>query len=152
MGDSVRAVESLQKARTLDPENRDVAYQLGVALFTLERYGGAEPRFLAVYAMQPERESLGCYLGYIAFQRGNYRLGLGFLRRNRSTGPTFQQLATYYAGLSQHFLGLSDEAAEELSRAWPLIRRPRSPLSRVAMWRRWPRRGGKNAASAWRPA
>ena len=93
MGDSVRAVESLQKARTLDPENRDVAYQLGVALFTLERYREAEPHFLAVYAVQSEQENLGYYLGYIAFQRGEYRLALGFLRRNRSTEPTFQQLA-----------------------------------------------------------
>jgi len=130
MGDSVRAVENLQKARTLDPENRDVAYQLGVALFTLERYREAEPHFLAVYAMQPERESLGYYLGYIAFQRGDYRLALGYLRRNRSTEPTFQQLATYYAGLSQHFLGLSDEAAEELSRALTID--PASPLSAQA--------------------
>jgi tetratricopeptide (TPR) repeat protein len=130
LGEPARAVESLQKARTLDPENRDVAYQLGVALFSLERYREAEPHFLAVYAAQPERENLGYYLGAGAFQRGDYRTALGFLRRNRSSEPRFQQLATYYAGLCQHFLGLSDEAAEELSRALTID--PASPLSAQA--------------------
>lgn len=125
-----QAVVTLEEARQKDPKNLDVAYQLGVAYFGQDQLDRALPHFLAVSDVEPDRENLGYYLGYIYFQRGDYLTASGYFRRNVSTDPNYQQLAQYYAGLTNQYLGLREEAAAQVSE---IIRtRPDSPLASAA--------------------
>jgi tetratricopeptide (TPR) repeat protein len=121
------AAESLEKARTLAPQDLLVRFQLGVAYFTLEQYDKAEPLLAGVFAEQPKLESLGYYVGFMRYRKKDYQGALQAFKTGASTDLTVQQLTKFYAGLTHGVLGLSEQAIVEVEEALRL--QPVSPLT-----------------------
>jgi len=121
------AVESLEKARVLAPQDLLVRFQLGVAYFTLEQYEKAEPLLAAVFAEQPKLESLGYYVGFMRYRKKDYQGALQAFTSGASSDQTIQQLSKFYAGLTLGILGLSERAIVEVEEALRI--QPVSPLT-----------------------
>jgi len=104
--------------------------QLGLAYVALEEYDRAAPVLEAVFAREPELDSLGYYVGSLRYRKGRYQDALAALRAGRTSDPAIADLTRLYTGLSLQRLGLPAQAETELSQIGQL--RPASPLTAPA--------------------
>jgi Flp pilus assembly protein TadD len=112
-----QAVEFLEKARDRAPADPAIKFQLGVAYFSLEQYDKAEPLLTDVFKLQPEKESLGYYVGFMRYRRKDYQGAVEAFKASRSSNPNIQQLSRFYSGLALGVLGLTEQAAGEFEEA-----------------------------------
>jgi tetratricopeptide (TPR) repeat protein len=70
LGDSRRAIATLEGARVHAPEDAQVAFSLGAVYEQARDYGKAERTFREVIALDPEHASALNYLGYMLAERG----------------------------------------------------------------------------------
>ena len=126
-GDGLAA---LGAARKLRPADADVAFQIGVLHFGQKDYDKAEPFLNEVYRVEPKRPNIGYYLGFIEFQKQNFRDALGYFRANVPSDDTFAQLASFYSSLTLARLGSPGQAKAEIDQALRL--QPASPLTTPA--------------------
>ncbi|MDZ4344730.1 MAG: tetratricopeptide repeat protein, partial [Candidatus Binatia bacterium] len=124
------ALAALGAARKLRPADADVAFQIGVLHFGQKEYEKAEPFLSEVYRADPKRPNIGYYLGFIEFQKQNFRDALGYFRANVPSDDTFAQLASFYSSLTLARLGSPGQAKAEIDQALRL--QPASPLTTPA--------------------
>jgi tetratricopeptide (TPR) repeat protein len=119
-----------------------------VARFLEQDYAAAETAFRQVQAVQPDRQNVGYYLGFLEYRKQNYREALRFFRQNVPSDDTFAQLSRFYAGLSLSALGLAGQARAEIEEALRL--QPVSPLTGPAERFRDVLGAAAQAERAWR--
>lgn len=122
-----RAAEFLERARAKAPDDQSTVFQLGLAYFALGQYDRAEPLLEGLFAREPTLNSLGYYVGYIRYRKGNNQGALQSFRAGRTTDTNIAQLTRFYSGLALSALGLPAQAAAEIERALRL--QPASPLT-----------------------
>lgn len=111
------ALEPLERARVLAPQDFSARFLLGVAYFSLERYDKAEPLLAGIFNERPKTEGVGYYVGLMRYRKKDYQGALRAFRAETSTNPNIQQLAKFYAGLTLAILGLPEQAAAEVDAA-----------------------------------
>jgi tetratricopeptide (TPR) repeat protein len=121
------AVRFLEQARTRAPSDPAVAFQLGLAYFTQERYDRARPLLEEVFRVQPELDGLGYYVGFLRYRQGDHRGALRAFRAGRTSDAEIQQLTRVYTGLALAAVGLPAQAAIEVEQALRLA--PGSPVT-----------------------
>jgi tetratricopeptide (TPR) repeat protein len=121
------ALAALGAARKLRPADSDVAFQIGVLYFGQKEYDKAEPFLREVYRADAKRPNIGYYLGFIEFQKQNFREALSYFRTNVPSDDTFAQLAGFYSSLTLARLGSPAQAKVEIDQALRL--QPASPLT-----------------------
>src|SRR4029450_3764842 len=92
-----------------------------------EQYDRSQPFFERAYAQDPTLDSLGYYVGYLRYRKGQYQEALRAFRAARTSDPTIGDLTKLYAGLSLQQLGLSSQAEAEIAQIGKLS--PASPLT-----------------------
>jgi Flp pilus assembly protein TadD len=128
--DPESAIQPLESALAIRPNDRDIRYQLGVAYFSLRQYDKAAPLLEQAYKEEPNRENLGYYVGVTRYRRKAYSEAVTALNNVRTKDPNIQQLALFYRGLASGGLGLREEAARDLLEAQRL--QAVSPLTESA--------------------
>lgn len=121
------AVAALERAREQSPGERSVAFQLGLAYFAQNQYDRARPLLEELFAAEPTLDSLGYYVGFLRYRRGDAQGALRAFRAGRTADPDIAQLTRFYTGLALAALGLPEQAAAEVEQALRL--RPGSALS-----------------------
>jgi tetratricopeptide (TPR) repeat protein len=121
------AVEALERARGRAPNDEAVLVQLGVAYFALRRYDDAQPLLERVFATSPRTPSLGYYVGFIRYRKGDYQGALRAFEQGATDDPKIEQLTRFYSGVVLASLGLPERAAGEIEQALRLL--PASPLT-----------------------
>src|SRR6185369_6520920 len=116
----------LRQGVQLQPNNLDIHYELGLALYGQNRYDDALKEFLTVLAANPQRDHAGYYAGLCYYQKRDYENAATYFRRNVASDSKTHQLNQYYLGLALHELGRNAEAIEELTEAVRIA--PASPL------------------------
>lgn len=111
------ALDPLERARALAPQDFSVRFLLGVAYFSLERYDKAEPLLTGIFNERPKTEGVGYYVGLMRYRKKDYQGALRAFRAETSSNPNIQQLAKFYAGLTLAILGLPEQAAAEVDAA-----------------------------------
>src|SRR5204862_112141 len=117
----------LERVRRISPEEMAVAYQLGLAYFSLNRYDEAQVVLEHVFRRDPGLDSLGYYVGYLRYRKGDHQGALQAFRAGRTTDPNIAQLTRFYTGLALNAMGMSRQAAAEVEQALRL--QPASPLA-----------------------
>ncbi len=110
-----QAIAPLEKANKLRPKDVDIRYQLGVAYFTAGNYDLATPLLEDVYREQPNLENLGYYVGLGRYRQKEYKKAAEAFETANISDPDLRNLGKFYRGLSLGVLGLSKEAAAELT-------------------------------------
>ena len=65
------AVQALERARELAPDDFSERYLLGVAYFAQERYDLAEPILTKCFQERPKTDGLGYYVGFMLYRKKN---------------------------------------------------------------------------------
>jgi tetratricopeptide (TPR) repeat protein len=111
------AIQAFELARSLDPANTTIQFQLGTTYFNQQQYDKAEPILNEVFARQPKRENLGYYLGFMRYRHKNYQGAIQAFSQGESKDPDIQQLTKFYMGLALAVAGLTEQAASALEEA-----------------------------------
>jgi len=111
------AVEALERARELAPNDFSVRYLLGVAYFAQERYDKAEPILTKCFEERPKTDGLGYYIGFMRYRKKDYSGALDAFKVETSQNPAIQQLTHFYSGLALAVMGLPERATAELDAA-----------------------------------
>lgn len=119
MGHHELALEHLEAARNLDPNNVEILTNLGSVLAALRRFEEAEGELRKAQRLEPESVAVRAGLGVLAYRRGLYARAeaeLGWVcEQDSEHGP-----AHYYRGEALLRLGRVDEAMETMGRALEL--------------------------------
>lgn len=118
-GDSMLAVEQLEAARTVQPENVDLIVDLANANIALRRFDPAERDLRRALRFQPDHPDVHLALGVISFRRGLYAQAEQELRRALELNPDSAN-AYFYRGEALNQLSRVDEALDMLLRATKL--------------------------------
>ena len=118
-GDSMLAVEQLEAARTVQPENVDLIVELANANIVLRRFDPAERDLRRALRFQPDHPGVHLALGVISFRRGLYAQAEQELRRALELDPDSAN-AYFYRGEALNQLSRVDEALDMLLRATQL--------------------------------
>jgi tetratricopeptide (TPR) repeat protein len=121
------AIRFLEQARGKAPTDVSVAFQLGSAYFAGEQYDRAQPLLEEVFRARPDLDGLGYYVGFLRYNRQDYRGALRAFRGGRASDPEIQQLIRVYTGLALAAVGLPGQAIAEVEQALRLA--PGSPLT-----------------------
>ena len=122
-----QAAEALERARGRAPDDEAILLQLGVAYFGLRRYDEAQPLLEKVFQTTPTAPSLGYYVGFMRYRKGDYQRALQAFEQGATDDPKIEQLTRFYTGVVLASLGLPERAAGEIERALRLL--PASPLT-----------------------
>ncbi len=111
------AVESLERARRLDPALPGLDRELGIALYHTGDRAAAETALRAAQASEPDNAEVDLYLGLLALQRAENIAAAIALERARARDPNVvEPIASFYAGLAREAGGDRDQARESLER------------------------------------
>jgi tetratricopeptide (TPR) repeat protein len=112
-----QAVQVLEEARQISPDDFSVRYLLGVTYFAQERYDLAQPLLTQCFAERPNTEGLGYYVGFMRYRNKDYQGALEAFKAETSPDPAIKQLTHFYSGLALAVMGLPERAASELDAA-----------------------------------
>jgi tetratricopeptide (TPR) repeat protein len=129
-GEAVLAVEQLEAARGLQPEDIGLIVELAQAQTSLRRFDEAERELRRALKLHPESSDVHLSLGVISLRRGLYAQAELELKRAVELDPT-SGAAYYYRGEALNQLSRVDEALEMLARAAQL--QPDNPRSYYLM-------------------
>lgn len=118
-GDTLLAVEQLEAARSVQPDNVDLIVDLANIEIGLRRFDAAERELRRAVRFQPENAQVHLALGVISFRRGLYSQAEQELRRALELDPQSAD-AYFYRGESLNQLSRVDEAIDMLLRATQL--------------------------------
>ena len=118
-GDSMLAVEQLEAARTVQPENLDLIVELANANIALRRFDAAERDLRRALRFQPDYAPVHLALGVVSFRRGLYAQAEQELRRSLELNADSAD-AYFYRGEALNKLSRVDEALDMLLRATQL--------------------------------
>ena len=121
------ALTHLRRALEKNPDHVEALYLSGLAYLALDRSAEAERVFERAFARQPELDSLGYYVGFLRYQKGEYQAALRAFRAGRTNDPNIAHLTRVYTGLTLAALGRPRQGAEEIDRA--VRQQPASPLT-----------------------
>ena len=150
-GEHAQAVEELQKALKLVPDDTQAASLLGWALMLQEKYDDALFHFHAVLQREPEHAIARVNVGYICLKKGIYGEAIEHLTRasRESTDKKATLYAFFYLGLLYASREMYADAESFLGRALamgPNLIEAYYELGRV----RWFNGNGDGARQAWR--
>jgi tetratricopeptide (TPR) repeat protein len=111
------AVQALERARQLAPNDFSVRYLLGVGYFAQERYAQAEPILNQCFRERPTTDGLGYYVGFMRYRKKDYSGALEAFKAETSKNPAIVQLTHFYSGLALAVMGLPERATSELDAA-----------------------------------
>ena len=111
------AVQALERARTLAPDDFSVRFLLGVGYFAQERYDRAEPILNQCFRERPTTDGLGYYVGFMRYRKKDYAGALEAFKGETSQNPAIVQLAHFYSGLALAVMGQPERATSELDAA-----------------------------------
>jgi tetratricopeptide (TPR) repeat protein len=110
------AIEELNKALVVKPNERDASYYLGVALNKAGRNKEAEEILRKVVALDPNFEKVHFDLGVVEYELGKYPEALQELGRAEKADPN-NALVYYYQGLADYHLGDYARSSPQFLRA-----------------------------------
>lgn len=116
LGQQQQALEQLEAARELEPENAVVLTHLGMVLGAMGKFPEAERELRRAVRLAPERPDAFVALGTLCFKRGLYLQAEQELARALEHDETLAT-AYYYRGEALHQLDRIDEALVMLMRA-----------------------------------
>jgi Flp pilus assembly protein TadD len=129
-GEHVLALEQLDAARELAPDDPDVLLALASGLAAARRYDVAERELRRAQRLAPERWEIFQQLGVLNFKRGRYADAEVELGKSIELGG-IDAASYFYRGESLNHLNRIDEALESLERAVQLD--PRNGRAYFAM-------------------
>jgi tetratricopeptide (TPR) repeat protein len=115
-GDPAQAVEQLETARGMRPDDVSLVIELANALTALRRFDAAERELRRVLKTAPDIAGVHQALGLISLRRGLYQQAEQELRRALELDPESGN-AYFYRGEALNQLSRVDEAMEMLERA-----------------------------------
>jgi Flp pilus assembly protein TadD len=115
-GNPEQALERLESARLLTPDNVEVLVGLGLTLGLLGRYDEAERELRRALKLAPDQVAVRAGLGLLSFRRGLYQQAEVELRWVCEQDPQ-HGAAHFYRGEALNRLGKVDQALEVLERA-----------------------------------
>jgi tetratricopeptide (TPR) repeat protein len=118
-GEKMQAVEQLEAARTVEPENLDLIVDLANANIALRRFDAAERDLRRALRFQPDHAEVHLALGVISFRRGLYAQAEQELGRSLQLNAESAN-AYFYRGEALNKLSRVDEALDMLLRATQL--------------------------------
>lgn len=118
-GESMLAVEQLEAARSVQPENLDLIVELANANIALRRFDAAERDLRRALRFQPDHAPVHLALGVVSFRRGLYAQAEQELRRSLELNADSAD-AYFYRGEALNKLSRVDEALDMLLRATQL--------------------------------
>jgi tetratricopeptide (TPR) repeat protein len=110
------AIEELNKALAVRPNDRDASYYLGVALIKVGRDKEAEEILKKVAALDPNFEKVHFDLGVAEYELGKYPEALRELGLAEKADPN-NALVYYYQGLTYHHMGDYERSSPRFLRA-----------------------------------
>jgi tetratricopeptide (TPR) repeat protein len=116
MGQHARALEQLESARAIEPENVAVLSNLAGTLLSLGRFDDAEREIRRAMKLDMESVDVRANLGILYFRRGQYALAENELKWVCEQDEQNAQ-AFFYRGEALNRLGRVDKAIEVLERA-----------------------------------
>ncbi|MDO8480132.1 MAG: tetratricopeptide repeat protein [Candidatus Rokubacteria bacterium] len=111
------AVQALERARTLAPDDFSVRFLLGVGYFAQERYEQAEPILNQCFRERPTTDGLGYYVGFMRYRKKDYVGAVEAFKGETSQNPAIVQLTHFYSGLALAVMGMPERAMSELDAA-----------------------------------
>src|SRR2546426_937101 len=111
--DFQRAAHLLEQAARWAPELPDLQFNLGLAEFKIQHYGGAIAPLKEALARQPDRQDIRTLLGVSYFFQGDYRRALEMLGPLSQGGSEDPQVA-FALGLSMVYGGNRERGLEVL--------------------------------------
>ena len=111
------ATPFLEKARTRSKNDPSIAFQLGLAYFAQRQYDKAQPLLEEAYKAQTTLDGIGYYVGFLRYQKKDYRGALDAFNAGRTSSSDLQQLTKFYSGLALGPLGLPGQATAEIDQA-----------------------------------
>jgi Flp pilus assembly protein TadD len=118
-GNRLLAVEQLEAARTVQPENIELIVELANAQIALRQFDAAERDLRRTLRFQTDHADVHLALGVISFRRGLYSQAEQELRRALDLNPESAS-AYFYRGEALNQLSRVDEALDMLVRATQL--------------------------------
>lgn len=118
-GDDLLAIEQLEAARKVEPEDLDLIVELANANIALRRFDAAERDLRRALRFQPDHAEVHLALGVISFRRGLYAQAEQELRRALELNSESAN-AYFYRGEALNQLSRVDEALDMLLRATQL--------------------------------
>ena len=118
-GDELLAIEQLEAARKVEPENLDLIVELANANIAIRRFDPAERDLRRALRFQPDHADVHLALGVISFRRGLYAQAEQELRRALELNAESAN-AYFYRGEALNQLSRVDEALDMLLRATQL--------------------------------
>jgi tetratricopeptide (TPR) repeat protein len=118
-GNRLLAVEQLEAARTVQPENVDLIVELANAQIVLKQFDAAERDLRRTLRFQSDHADVHLALGVISFRRGLYAQAEQELRRALELDAESAN-AYFYRGEALNQLSRVDEALDMLLRATQL--------------------------------
>ena len=112
LGDSRGALEAVEEAARLDPDDPEVAVERGIALFELCRLGEAKAELERALEAEPGHAAAHHYLGLVAEHLGQPEPAARHLRRARQLAP--DDFAAPVAMSADAFAGAVEAALERL--------------------------------------
>lgn len=113
------AIENLNKAKKMDPENVKVYNLLGWAYIHLEQYDKGALLFQEVLSIEPQNEMAHANLGYINHKKGLYGEAIEKLSSIEKKAKNKQAVlyALFYLGLVYYEREMYEDSVEFLNRA-----------------------------------
>ncbi len=107
------AYVEFQKAMLKDPDNKDVAYNLGLTCFQLEDYENSKKYFLKAVSLAPDFPDAYNNLGVTYMQLGQWQPAADSFRRALAN-PLYgtPELAFYSLGMALYRMGLYEKAID----------------------------------------
>lgn len=115
-GEALLAVEQLEAARSLQPDDEGLIVELTQAQTALKRFDAAERELKRALKLHPESADVHLGLGVISFRRGLYAQAEHELKRALELDPESGS-AYFYRGEALNQLSRVDEALDMLERA-----------------------------------
>ena len=107
------AYVEFQKAMQKDPDNKDVAYNLGLTCFQLEDYENSKKYFQKAVSLAPDFPDAHNNLGVTYMQLGQWQLAADSFRKALAN-PLYRtpELAFYSLGMALYRMGLYEKAID----------------------------------------
>jgi Tfp pilus assembly protein PilF len=116
-GDFAAALESYAEAERIDPTQPGLAFNRGIAHYTLKDYEAASGAFTDAIVQDPESAEAHLFAGLAANELGEPELAIVSLEQALRLDPSYAQLAHYNIAIAEKKLGRDAQSREALELA-----------------------------------
>ncbi|OGX39904.1 MAG: hypothetical protein A2984_02210 [Omnitrophica WOR_2 bacterium RIFCSPLOWO2_01_FULL_41_12] len=115
------AIKEFQAGLSINPNDPDLYYYLGIAYFSLDKHQEAIDYFKKVLTIQPNNDEVYYYVGISQYFLGQYQEAISNLEKSVELNPNDAESYSIL-GMSNYALGRLSEAKEALVKARDLFK------------------------------